>query len=153
MSMSSAIQKLIPMEKNQTLSEYNKVNATKVSNHAFPSIITCLNHYLQIRRVYDVTNVLCSLNLIKKKTIPRSKAVKAEQTNNIDDSSAILSSEQDDLFDEDGKASSGKKGAAAKSGRGADRADTKVLEWSSFAPVIIRQKYLQRLKEKGGSGI
>jgi hypothetical protein len=114
--------------------------------------MTILNNYLQIRRVYDVTNVLCSLNLIKKKTIPRNKAIKAEQTNNIDDKSAILPSEQDDLFDEDGKASSGKKGAA-KSGRGADRADTKVLEWSSFAPVIIRQKYLQRLKEKGGSGI
>lgn len=30
LSMSHVIQKLIPMEKNQTLSEYNKVNATKV---------------------------------------------------------------------------------------------------------------------------
>lgn len=51
LSMSNVIQKLIPMGKNQTLNEYNKINATK------------------IRRVYDVTNVLCSLNLIKKKSV------------------------------------------------------------------------------------
>lgn len=50
-SMSSAIQKLIPMDEGQTLNDYNRVNATK------------------IRRVYDVTNVLCSLNLIRKETV------------------------------------------------------------------------------------
>lgn len=48
LTMNFIIQKLIPMTTNQTLSEYNKTNATK------------------IRRVYDVANVLCSLNLIKK---------------------------------------------------------------------------------------
>lgn len=51
LSMSSAIQKLIPMEEHQSLNDYNRVNATK------------------IRRVYDVTNVLCSLNLIRKQTV------------------------------------------------------------------------------------
>lgn len=50
-SMSSAIQRLIAMEEGQTLNDYNRVNATK------------------IRRVYDVTNVLCSLNLIRKETV------------------------------------------------------------------------------------
>jgi len=48
LTMNYIIQKLIPMNASQTLSEYNKMNATK------------------IRRVYDVANVLCSLNLIKK---------------------------------------------------------------------------------------
>ena len=48
LAMNYIIQKLIPMSINQTLSEYNKANATK------------------IRRVYDVANVLCSLNLIRK---------------------------------------------------------------------------------------
>lgn len=51
LSMHSAIQKLIPMEKGQSINDYNKANATK------------------IRRVYDVTNVLCSLNLIKKRSV------------------------------------------------------------------------------------
>ena len=51
LSMNFAIQKLVPMEPNQTLHEYNKLNATK------------------IRRVYDVANVLCSLNLINKNTV------------------------------------------------------------------------------------
>lgn len=51
MSMSAVIQKLIPMEEKHSLSEYNKINATK------------------IRRVYDVTNVLCSLNLLRKKSV------------------------------------------------------------------------------------
>ena len=27
-----------------------------------------------------------------------------------------------------------------------DRADTKVLEWTSFAPILIRQKYVSRLQ-------
>lgn len=31
LTMNFAIQKLVPMEANQTLNEYNKVNATKVS--------------------------------------------------------------------------------------------------------------------------
>jgi hypothetical protein len=55
MSMSSAIQKLIPMHDSMSLDEYNKINATKV------------------RRVYDVTNVLCSLNLLKKKFVSLSQ--------------------------------------------------------------------------------
>ena len=32
LTMNFAIQKLVPMEANQTLNEYNKVNATKVSS-------------------------------------------------------------------------------------------------------------------------
>lgn len=32
LSMNFAIQRLVPMEPNQTLSEYNKQNATKVSS-------------------------------------------------------------------------------------------------------------------------
>jgi len=33
LTMNFAIQKLVPMDANQTLNEYNKVNATKVSNY------------------------------------------------------------------------------------------------------------------------
>jgi hypothetical protein len=43
--MGNVIQKLIPMEKNQTLSEYNKVNATKVSFNTVASafcVILCI---------------------------------------------------------------------------------------------------------------
>jgi hypothetical protein len=95
LSMNFAIQRLVPMEANQTLSEYNKLNATKVrtpqhyyarrnlrvhdvfrpnsvlfiSPHVSPvSIFLYFTLLLcaQIRRVYDVANVLCSLSLINK---------------------------------------------------------------------------------------
>lgn len=115
MSMGSVIQKLIPMEDGQTLSDYNKLNATK------------------IRRVYDVTNVLCSLNLLRKKSIPKKKAQEAEAWNN-------LGSPSTDSMD----GGSGKKPPSPpKSARAAgERADTKVLEWTSFAPAMVRQRFL-----------
>eukprot|EP01031_Cornospumella_fuschlensis_P035156 gene35156-42581_t len=112
MSMSSAIQKLIPLEEGQNLADYNKVNATK------------------IRRVYDVTNVLCSLNLLRKKAIPKSKALEAEMHNNIDSPSSSSSLYTD------------AKSLHGKSSKAAEKADAKVLEWVSFDVNIIRQRYL-----------
>jgi len=52
-TMSYAVHTLIPMAENESVEEYNKKNATK------------------IRRVYDIANVLCSLNIVQKKHIPR----------------------------------------------------------------------------------
>eukprot|EP01039_Chlorochromonas_danica_P000087 gene87-94_t len=111
MSMSAVIQKLIPMEEKHSLSEYNKINATK------------------IRRVYDVTNVLCSLNLLRKKSIPRKKAQEAEAWNNL--------GQPVDVVTADGKGKS-----PTKTSRAGERADAKVLEWISFPPAVIRQYYL-----------
>lgn len=77
--------------------------------------------------------------------------MQAELENNIDS----LGNEHD-IMDDSSLASNmhsgNKKGnAAAKSQAGgskavSDRADTKVLEWTSFAPKIIRQKYVARLQ-------
>lgn len=149
MSMGTVIQKLIPMDETRSLSEYNKINATK------------------IRRVYDVTNVLCSLNLLRKKSvctaplssslqslvlaetklltrmvmdghgyvllgqIPRKKAQEAEVWNNTASPSTPMSPDSD-----------GKIKSPNKNHRGTERADTKVLEWTSFPPSLIRQRYL-----------
>jgi hypothetical protein len=52
-SMSYAVHALIPMGEDETTEQYNKKYATK------------------IRRVYDVANVLCSLNILQKKYVPR----------------------------------------------------------------------------------
>ncbi|RYY81791.1 hypothetical protein EON63_14670 [archaeon] len=108
-----------------------------------------------MRRVYDVTNVLCSLNLLRKKAvrilllispithiyfiffysvytqIPKSKALEAEMHNNIDSPSSASSS----LYS-DSKASHG------KAGKSAEKADAKVLEWVSFDVNVIRQRYM-----------
>jgi hypothetical protein len=49
MSMSNAIQKLIPMEENQSLTDYNRVNATKVRQHVMvmpPPIFSTLTSAL-----------------------------------------------------------------------------------------------------------
>mmetsp|Transcript_28591 Transcript_28591/g.63404 ORF Transcript_28591/g.63404 Transcript_28591/m.63404 type:complete len:115 (+) Transcript_28591:1075-1419(+) len=92
-SMNHAIQKLVPMGDCQSLNEYNKLNATK------------------IRRVYDVANVLCSLNLISKVHKGGLKDVQG-----------------------DGELPRVK----------VEKADGKVLEWSSFPCTTIRNYYLAR---------
>jgi hypothetical protein len=139
LSMSSAIQKLIPMEENQSLTDYNRINATK------------------IRRVYDVTNVLCSLNLIRKQTISRKSAFDAEVYNNIDANSSGTSAIAVAVADHPvtaasmGAGSSGsivKKGGKSGIGNGGgDRVDAKVLEWTSFNPAIIREQYLMMTRQ------
>jgi hypothetical protein len=90
--------------------------------------------------VYDVTNVLCSLNLIGKKTIPKDQAIKAELENNIDCPSNMDFGDFGD--DGDSLASGRKSGRAART---SEKSDTKVLEWTSFLPSVIRQKYLERM--------
>eukprot|EP01033_Poteriospumella_lacustris_P015487 gene15487-11078_t len=134
MSMSNAIQKLIPMEENQSLTDYNRVNATK------------------IRRVYDVTNVLCSLNLIRKQTISRKAAHDAEVYNNIDIqgtgamSSPVAVATHPVTAANNGSGTpasgNGKKSGGKANGNGGDRVDAKVLEWTSFNPAVIREQYL-----------
>jgi len=112
LSMNFAIQKLIPMAENQTLSEYNKMNATK------------------IRRVYDVANVLCSLNLISKVT------KKASAENDI--SPVAVGA----------KAANGE-GIGGTSGKlpkpESSKSDSKVLEWTSFHHTVIREYYLTKI--------
>mmetsp|Transcript_28590 Transcript_28590/g.63396 ORF Transcript_28590/g.63396 Transcript_28590/m.63396 type:complete len:128 (+) Transcript_28590:1075-1458(+) len=106
-SMNHAIQKLVPMGDCQSLNEYNKLNATK------------------IRRVYDVANVLCSLNLISKNTVSKSK-IKTDSSS-VEDKKDVLK-----------RADAGGKAIKAES-----KSDSKVLEWSSFPHTTIREYYLQ----------
>lgn len=75
--------------------------------------------------------------------------------NNIDCGGTI---EQGDLTDDcesqGGSVINSKKGGGTTKGSGkvGDRADTKVLEWTSFPPLVIRKKYLPRIQglEKKG---
>lgn len=85
--------------------------------------------------MYDVTNVLCSLNLIQKKSISKVEALDAEIRNNIDNPHSIG-------IDLEGK---GKDSTQLK---GSDRTETKVLEWTSFTPMLIRERYLSRMFEE-----
>jgi hypothetical protein len=99
---------------------------------------------LQIRRIYDVTNVLCSLNLISKQTITRKAALEAETFDNVD-SPILLKSTTTTAAGAEGDNHLGKKASlgASKNHRGHnERADAKVLEWTSFLPAVIREHYL-----------
>lgn len=49
--------------------------------------------------------------------------------------------------DEDSKASGSKKSSKGSARSSSERGETKVLEWSSFSPHIIRLKYLERKKQ------
>ena len=61
-----------------------------------------------------------------------------------------------DIDDQDSKLSltsgstkKSKNSTPVTKGTNIEKGETKVLEWSSFSPHIIRKKYLQRIKEYG----
>jgi hypothetical protein len=68
------------------------------------------------------------------------KALKADLTNSIDSPRAYELAKKAIHELEDDISIKHKKNNSKSS---ADRADTKVLEWTSFSPQIIRQHYLQ----------
>lgn len=82
--------------------------------------------------------------------------MKAELENNIDCGGG---SEQGDFTDDCESQSDsiahGKKGGKSVGAVGkvaGDRADTKVLEWTSFPPLVIRRKYLALIQAQAANG-
>lgn len=136
----SVIHKIIPALPGQKISDYNRVNATK------------------IRRVYDVANVLCGLNILKKRSINKVDAYKSlEKYNKLINDFSNVSNKSNIFNDLETSISETIKNEPCSiegfnssifedSLLNIDRTDVKILEWSSFPIQEIRRFYLNHTK-------